>query len=63
MYIQRCWIFILAGGKVLGLVVHALKEKWAEYDFSMSSEDLLEHLPDILREVGVKPSKQVDRLQ
>lgn len=60
VYIQGCWICILAGGKVLGLVVHALKQKWAENDFSMSAEDLLQHLPDILSEVGVKPGRCVD---
>lgn len=48
------------GGKVLGLVVHALKRTWAESDFSMSAEDLLQHLPDVLSEVGVKPSRRVD---
>jgi hypothetical protein len=60
MYIQGCWICILAGGKVLGLVVHALKRTWAESDFSMSAEDLLQHLPDVLSEVGVKPSRRMD---
>jgi tRNA nucleotidyltransferase (CCA-adding enzyme) len=48
------------GGKVLGLVVHTLKQKWAESDFSMSAEEMLQQLPYILSEVGVKPSRQVD---
>jgi hypothetical protein len=37
-----------------------LKQKWAESDFSMSAEDMLQQLPYILSEVGVKPSGQVD---
>jgi len=48
---------------VLGLVVYTLKQKWAESDFSMSAEDMLQQLPYILSEVGVKPSRQVDWLQ
>jgi hypothetical protein len=56
-YLQGCWICLLAGGKVLGLVVYTLKQKWAESDFSMSAEDLLQQLPHVLGEVGVKPSR------
>jgi len=44
----------------MGRVVHALKQKWAESDFSMSAEDMLQQLPNILSEVKVKPSRQVD---
>lgn len=62
-YIQGHCICVLAGGKVLGLVVHTLKQKWAESDFSMSAEEMLQQLPYILSEVGVKPSRQVDWLQ
>jgi len=50
----------VSGGKVLGLVLHTLKQKWAESDFSMSAEDMLQQLPYILSEVGVKPSRQMD---
>lgn len=59
-YVQGCWICVLAGGKVFGLVVHTLKQKWAESDFSMSAEDMLQQLPHILSEVGVKSSRQAD---
>jgi hypothetical protein len=48
---------MLAGGKGLGQVVDILKKHWAESDFSMSSEDLLQLLPHVLRELGVKPNR------
>jgi hypothetical protein len=44
----------------LGKVVHTLKQKWVESDFSMTAEDMLQQLPYILSEVGVKPSREVD---
>jgi hypothetical protein len=46
---------MLAGGKILGLVVHSLKQRWVESDFNLSSEDLLQLLPGVLSELGVKP--------
>jgi hypothetical protein len=37
-----------------------MKQKWAESDFSMSAEEMLQQLPYILSEVGVKPSREED---
>jgi hypothetical protein len=48
---------MLAGGKALGKVVTTLKSYWVESDFSMSSEDLLQLLPHVLSELGVKPNR------
>jgi hypothetical protein len=54
---QEHLVCVLAGGKVLGLVVHTLKQHWAEADFNLSSEELLQLLPDVLSELGVKPNR------
>jgi hypothetical protein len=40
-----------------GQVVDIVKKQWAESDFSMSSEDLLQLLPRVLCELGVKPNR------
>ncbi|PNF36518.1 CCA tRNA nucleotidyltransferase 1, mitochondrial [Cryptotermes secundus] len=45
------------GGKGLGQVVDILKKHWVESDFNMSSEDLLQLLPHVLCEMGVKPNR------
>jgi hypothetical protein len=50
-------ICMLAGGKALGLVVHTLKQRWVESDFNLTSEDLLQLLPDVLSDLGVKPNR------
>jgi hypothetical protein len=50
-------ICLVAGGKALGLVLHILKQRWIENDFNLSSEDLLQLLPDVLCELRVKPNR------
>ncbi|PSN35875.1 hypothetical protein C0J52_14861 [Blattella germanica] len=42
------------GGKSLGPVLNALKKKWVESDFQLSSDELLKSLPEILEEVGIQ---------
>jgi hypothetical protein len=44
---------MLAGGQV----VDTLKQHWVDSDFSMSSEDLLQLLPHVLCELGIKPNR------
>ncbi|XP_069681906.1 CCA tRNA nucleotidyltransferase 1, mitochondrial isoform X2 [Periplaneta americana] len=45
------------GGKIMGSVIQKLKQTWAESNFTLSSEDLLKMLPDILSELDVKPKR------
>ncbi|KAJ9601542.1 hypothetical protein L9F63_000285 [Diploptera punctata] len=45
------------GGKILGPVMNALKHRWVENDFQLSSEELLKFLPEVLDEIGVKPKR------
>lgn len=45
------------GGKILGPVLNALKFRWVESDFELSSDELLKFLPQILDEVAVKPKR------
>ena len=46
------------GGKILGSVINALKNKWVESDFELSSDELISKvLPEILDEMEVEPKR------
>jgi hypothetical protein len=45
-------------GKILTLVIYALKDRWVESDFQLSSDELIcDVLPEILDEMEVKPKR------
>lgn len=46
------------GGKIVGEVLMKLKEYWAVSDFSMTPKELLDLLPQILREMGIESKFQ-----
>lgn len=42
-------------GKELGRLIDAMKMYWSEQDFNPTREDLLQHLPMCMAELGMKP--------
>lgn len=48
-------------GKVLGKIINRLKEIWAKNEFKSTKEELLEYLPEVLKELNIEDGKQVKK--
>lgn len=51
------------GGREMGTVINMLKEIWAQSKFNLNVDDLLKHLPQILKNVNQTDQGKIKKLK